>query len=345
MLSTPRRRVAIALALAITLGTVGVFFGTNRDSQANDSANAHKDGGVCPGEVHYFAEDAPPGSNFFGPATEGEAVKKLLEELHDRRCLDPALVVGDAIDAQLPGFDRLNGDEAIAAKIREVRDDRELWRDTIATLEDQEEEADVEVTSMSGSYQTLYMVVGETDVPLIRQAAPDRPSYDVLRFSLPDGDVRNYKLDCGFQPVDQEFPGVPPLAPEKPPADESEKPERPRRQATPTTTTTMAPRHTDIGEPCAAGDPSCQPPGPNPGPTPGYEAGNAERVTEQQEQAANDGKDEPSPKGEPAPSKSGTPGETEGPNGTESGGNQGASDPEDTEGSDTDNNQEVDNPF
>ncbi len=90
--------------------------------------------------------------------------------------------------------------------------------------------------------------------------------------------------------------------------------------------------------------PACQPVGPDPGPTEGYEAGNAEEVVEQQEQAA--GSDKPSSHGQPADDSSGTPGSTTDPDGSkESGGDSGASEPEKTEGSGKDNEEEVSNPF
>lgn len=68
-------------------------------------------------------------------------------------------------------------------------------------------------------------------------------------------------------------------------------------------------------------------------PTPGYEAGEAEETTQNQEDAANDGKDEPSPDGEPAPDSGASPGTHKNPDGsTESGTSDGVSDPDDQDG-------------
>ncbi len=168
----------------------------------------------CGSELHFYSADVD--NNFNGPSADGN-VEEVLEELHNRRCADPALVVEHAHVNQLPGFAELSGDEQLTGKIRELRDNPELWRSTVTLLEDREATANKvdgkvgSIATMSGSYETMYMIDGATDVPLIRKDQPDRPEFKVLRFTYADGTEVNYKLDCGYQPVAQEFPNVPPV--------------------------------------------------------------------------------------------------------------------------------------
>ncbi len=168
----------------------------------------------CTSQLHFYATDVS--SNFNGPPVIQTDVPGQEAELHTRRCADPALVVEHAHVNQLPGFAELNGDQQFADKVRELAWNHELWGQTIKQLEDKEATAVASDETMSGSYDTLYMLDGVTDVPLIRKAQPDRPSFAVLRFTYADGSVVNFKLDCGFQPVGQ-FPNVPPVETPPPP--------------------------------------------------------------------------------------------------------------------------------
>lgn len=191
----------------------------------------------CPSdEVHFYSADVE--QNFFGPAVPSGTIDQQKQELHNRRCKDPALVVGHAHVWGMEGFAQLNSDAAFTAKIRELRDNHQLWLDTIKGLEERENASTASQATMSGSYETLYMVDGAQDVPLIRKAEPDRPSFAVLRFVYTaNGHTVNYKLDCGFQPVGQ-FPGVPPVSAPQPPPPTTAPPGTTPTTAPPVTTTT-----------------------------------------------------------------------------------------------------------
>lgn len=176
--------------------------------------------------LHFYAADVE--QNFFGPAADGN-IDQLEAELHERRECDPALVVGHAHAWAMEGFAELKGDEAFVAKTRKLMENRDMWKKTIEDLEERENASKASLATMSGSYETLYMIDRPMDVPLIRRDEPDKPAFKVLRYEYPNGHVVNFKLDCGFQPVGQ-FPNVPPVG--QPP---------PEPGPTPTTTPTTVP--------------------------------------------------------------------------------------------------------
>ncbi len=158
----------------------------------------------CPGAVHYFRHDLPAEVNFFGPAVGDGNLELVLEQLHYRRCVDPALTVAhrqyQARNYSSPE-ERLFQTEGLA-------NNPEAWALNVLALEEREASAvKVEIVDMTERYQTLYMT--DTPVPTIYQDVVDRPQYKVIRFTYADGSVDNYKLDCGFQPVEPVFPGVP----------------------------------------------------------------------------------------------------------------------------------------
>lgn len=198
--------LAVLLLLFLIVGGVAEVVKGPPDAGADDNPPPAPQ--ECASQVHFFAVDTP--NNFFGPASDGDVTKQKAE-LKYRRCLDPSLVVAHAHTWGIPGFAELNGDEQFAQKTRDLINDREAWRFVVSVMEELEAASQASFESMSGPYQTLYMLDGLTDVPLIRKAAPDRPSFEVIRFVHPDGRVVNLKLDCGFQPVAQDFPGIPPV--------------------------------------------------------------------------------------------------------------------------------------
>jgi hypothetical protein len=245
-----RQRAAVvtaALAAFLVLGLLfpGIIPFIGGPSDATPVATS------CPSdEVHFYAADVE--QNFFGPAVPSGTIDQQKQELYNRRCKDPALVVGHAHVWGMEGFAQLNSDAAFTAKIRELRDNHQLWLDTIKGLEERENASTASQATMSGSYETLYMVDGAQDVPLIRKAEPDRPSFAVLRFVYTaNGHTVNYKLDCGFQPVGQ-FPGVPPVSAPQPPPPATAPPGTTPTTAPPVTTTTAPPGTTTTTPPTTA---------------------------------------------------------------------------------------------
>lgn len=227
-----KRLGAAAVILLLLFFVVGGVSQVVKDPEAGaDDSPPPTAPSECASQVHFFAVDTP--NNFFGPASDGDVAKQKAE-LKYRRCLDPSLVVAHAYAWGIPGFAELNGDEQFAQKTRDLINNREAWRFVVSVMEELEGASQASIENMSGPYQTLYMLDGLTDVPLIRKAAPDRPSFEVIRFVHPDGRVVNLKLDCGFQPVAQDFPGIPPVE-AAPPSGQPAPPSTPQGPPPPTT--------------------------------------------------------------------------------------------------------------
>ena len=206
--------VAGVLSLVLVAAAFFLFGGKNK-------ADGTPTKEWCGQTVHYYRLDLPASVNRFGPPAGSDLKEMLLNELHFRRCTDPALTVAHREyqqDAYSSPAERLQ-------KTLDLASNPNAWRLNVTALELREQKAKVEVIDMSERYKTLYMT--GTTPPTIFAAELDRPTYRVLRFTYADGTVQNYKLDCGFQPVSPEFPGVP--GKPKPPSTPTTRP--------PTTTT------------------------------------------------------------------------------------------------------------
>ena len=168
--------------------------------------------GECTSQVHYFRHDLPAELNHFGPAAPDGDVAQVLADLHNRICVDPGLTTAIRQHSErqyTSPEERLAITEGLVAN-------REAWALNVLAIEARQATAvKVEIVDMTERYQTLYMI--DTPVPEIYQDVVDRPEYRVLRFTYPDGSADNYKLDCGYQPVEPVFAGIPGPPPTAPP--------------------------------------------------------------------------------------------------------------------------------
>lgn len=202
--------------------------------------------GECAKDVFYFRHALASNDNRFGegfdwPAWQADPnndlnkdgvvdAKDVQIDLHNTRCVDPARTVAHVEYSQRS----FSSAEERLRRTEELVNNRQAWRFAIVGLEAREATAvKVEVVKMSDPYRTLYMV--DSPIPQIYQDALDRPEYWVLRFTYADGTVDNYKLDCGYQPVEPEFP---PEIPDVPPCTENC---NPPTTVPPTVTTTPPP--------------------------------------------------------------------------------------------------------
>jgi len=194
----------------------------------------------CATSKHFYAYNVA--ENFFGPASVTTEVAAQKSELHYRRCSDPALAV--AHEEYQAGI--YSSPQERLAKTQALIDNPDAWRLTVMSLETLEQACFASLETMSGSYQTLWMSKGSTpnDIPVIFQASPEKPQYQVLRFACPNAQLR-YKLDCGFQPVAVSFVGIPAKT------QEMQESPRPARPSSPPASVPSSPPTTASG--CPAG--------------------------------------------------------------------------------------------
>lgn len=304
----------------------------------------------CGATPHFFARDTA-GNQFGPPAPEDPAnVAATQADFAARRCpSDAALMVGDSEYL----FNEFSDAPTRVQKTIDLMANPDAW--ALAELRFQarlNEATKVEIVTMSGRYQTMDMVDRDRMIPEIYQVPVEAKPFRVIRYTFPDGSVKQFKLNCGYQPVEQSFPasvpgkGAPP-APNQPvkPA----KPDKPGKRPTTTVPPTTVPPTTvpvpgkcagQTGRYCGTPDsgPEFDPVQSNPQrPTPGYTPGNAEKVIGQQNrdaEATRNGADpyRPTQYGQPGTGTgSGVttpPGATDGPSGTTTGGTAGASNPD-----------------
>jgi hypothetical protein len=284
--------------------------------------------GSC-GTDQVFFSRATEGNQFGPAAPEDPAnVAATQADFASRRCQDAALMVADSEYL----FNEFSDAPTRVQKTVDLMSSQEAWLLSEFRFQSRLNEATmVEIAEMSGSYQTMDMEDKGRTIPEIYQVPVEAAPFKVLRYTWPDGTVKNFKLNCGFQPVDQQFPpsvpgvGAPPAPnqPSAPPTPTSPskpgqpgKPEQPTTPTTPTTTWKCTPERMADGV-CGSGGnnhPSQVVPEPLP-PTPGYEPGGAEGSASD----PGDGVFVP-------PGGSMSPGSTTGGGGTETGGTTGFGD-------------------
>jgi hypothetical protein len=238
--------------------------------------------GGCGTNQVFFARETS--GNQFGPAAPEDPanVAATQADFAARRCQDAALLVANSEYL----FNEFSDPATRVQKTIDLMANPDAWVLTEIRFQNRLNEVEkVEITEMSGPYQTMDMVDQGRTIPEVYQIPVEAAPFKVIRYTFPDGKVKNFKLNCGFQPVEQEFPpsvpgvGAPP-APNQPaappaPAPPGQPGKPTTTQPTPTTPTTV-PKCSGSG---TCGTPHSGPdsivPEPLP-PTPGYTPGGAE---------------------------------------------------------------------
>lgn len=338
-----------------------IFFGNPATGAADQpkstttTTTAPAPGAPCNATNHFFAADVT--GHKFGPAAPTTAPEAVAELKHRISCgQDAALAVTLAEYVQC----NFSSPEERVAKTATAIGNPDVWNNFHAAAVNQAlDNGNPRIETMKGSYKTLYMTLdGGRIVPEVYSTNPDRPTFQVLTIDTPCG-VKHFKLDCGFQPVEQTFPPTIPTKPGKP-----SKSQPPKETVTHPTTSTPGPTPTNAPttappqgattvppsgpvKPCPAPPALCGTPDSGPehipvqdnnpaqvAPTPGYVPGNAEKVIPSQPVGTGSSYT-PTPAGSAGTGAGGvTPvGQTDTPSGPVNGGTSGASNGASTEGS------------
>jgi hypothetical protein len=208
---TNQMRQRILLGGALTLFVVlllSVPLIVSVNGQPVPPPNTSPPSSNCAQTVHFYRYDVNVDNN--GPAAPADPnnVGATVAELITRLGNDPALM------AQVQGY--IGGAAMSTQSLLDATNafmaNTQNWCDTLSLIVAGLAQCSASITEMSGPYQTWYQQATQP-VPSSYSADPDRPSYTVLRFSCPNGQQYNFKLDCGFQPVGQFPPAAPPEGP------------------------------------------------------------------------------------------------------------------------------------
>lgn len=182
--------IAIILALIVTL-----LVSCSR-TPASDAS--------CATDVHYFALDGGKEVPYaFGVKVAQTEQDKILDELHNRRCSDPALTATHMYEWGLISFDE------IQPSMVKFEKDAASWRNAIEHMESLEGESKVSITSIAKGLPSLYMVPDGNGRVTVHKGYTSSAG-NALTFVNGNTTVM-LRLECGFQPVRP--PGFPPEVP------------------------------------------------------------------------------------------------------------------------------------
>ena len=174
----------------------------------------------------------------FGPVVNAANVGEAQAELHARRCIDPALVTAHAAFYGVDGLSLPMSQQAFEDAVKAAKKEpATVWRSRIEAVEAYEKTGELSITTSTKRYDTLFFREGDKKsvVPTL-YAGPVRDKVSTL-FTVRHGDVvKKLKLECGFQPFEQDFPGTP--GKPKPPTTTPTTPPATRPPTTPPATLT-----------------------------------------------------------------------------------------------------------
>lgn len=169
----------------------------------------------CITDPYFYANDARPGSNQFGPELKDGSVEAGNARFDLKLRSDAAFA---AVEEDLILYDlkKVNerGDGWYQLRAQQFLDDEGLWCDTVNKIHDAIEQSWVE--DREEKYHTFLMVARGDQIPLVRRT--DRPVAmgHVLAFKLKDGRTEYHRYICDLQPARPEIPGLPPISEPEP---------------------------------------------------------------------------------------------------------------------------------
>lgn len=283
----------LSLAMSVFLLTGGLSVVTTAFAAGNEHVNPDR-------EIHYYTYDVENCN--FGPDVYAEA-KQMVEDgkassiqdaifhvdengavsgiMRDRMTLDPALTAAITVDilnrSEIDWYSIL-GDRQNEFKDIEIGrladqlhlaflKNHDFWDQVIANDLNLLKSGKVSIEKISDYTSSMYMIEDmlEGDKPSVVVRNSTNAGGHVIRFDLGKAGVYQYRLECGFQPIQVDYwptPDVPPI-PDEP---EPEPTPTPTPTPEPEPTPTPEPKPTPTPEPKPTPTPTLEPKNPNAGP-------------------------------------------------------------------------------
>ncbi len=250
-MGTGRTETAAASTQEVAMDQLGFLPSDGTLSESYDNPATTQVETIADREIVFFAEQAPEGSNYWGPEGEKSAPADALTNMLARDIVDPTSLVGHREEA---GLSERMTPEQRDELVNHYINDREAFaaaQEEFANYLSQEG-AKISFSTFEGKhvdYYTMYMKTREAEglAPTIHQSKESMQGKIVLRIDLPGtvdakgvtgkAQTLYYKIDCGYQPVSPvPFENVPELPPEETPTTSTTTPE-----TTTSTTSTTTP--------------------------------------------------------------------------------------------------------
>lgn len=158
-------------------------------------------------EPRFLAYDPATKRNNFGPPVKSTSKDEVLAELHRRLCVDPALT--SALTLYATGGDL----RTYKQLTKQFQGDYLQWGEAVKTFDKVIADAQsVKILEASAGYNSLWFKVSGSDqtvVPALAQGPISGRKSTLLVITTKDGKTLRLRLECGFQPYEVNFPGIP----------------------------------------------------------------------------------------------------------------------------------------
>lgn len=161
--------------------------------------------GQCISTPYFYANDAPAGSNRFGPGIKDPSVEAGLARFDLKLRSDAAFA---AVWEDVILYDMANATpEWYETRATDFLGNEDLWCEQVGKIYAAIDEMTVE--DRSEAYETLLMVPRGDAVPAIRKTERPVPMEHVLVIHLKDGRTEFARYVCDLQPARPKIPGIP----------------------------------------------------------------------------------------------------------------------------------------
>ena len=200
--------------LCLLLLVLGVFPGISTADKPDNPDKPEAPRAECISTPYFYANDAPAGSNRFGPELADHSLEAGTARFDLKLRSDPAFA---AVWEDVILYDMANATpEWYDTRATDFLGNEDLWCEQVGKINAAIDEMTVD--DRMEEYETLLMVPRGDAVPAIRKTERPVPMEHVLVFNLKDGRTEFARYVCDLQPARPKIPGIPPVSVPVPPA-------------------------------------------------------------------------------------------------------------------------------